>query len=414
MTTRPDVPARDPRIAEVVREHVAPLADAWERERVVPYAAARALARARLLPVRAHDAAEAMRRRLELAALLGRTGSLGTALTVLHAVSAPLAVLERLACGTARELFLEPARAGDACGAVAFPVDGARRISLRTVDGGVEMDGVVDCVAGAAGADFVLVAARFADAVDAGTGDADALVAVRTDEPGVTVDRRATVGLHTAALGPVRLERCRVDAAQVARGPRVAAALADAAADERLLLATAVIAAMDATLRRTLAFVGTRAFGPGVVLGDQQAVRHRLADLMAEHDVAAAFQAEVAAARLIGTPDHARCAMLAIVAAEAAQKVVEGCMQLSGARGFMEDDPATRIYRDLLTLPLVPSLDPATLESEVERDVFGSVDVDAPVHVSASAEGGLPRIGGDGGDAEIREPAAMLTGAGAW
>jgi hypothetical protein len=106
--------------------------------------------------------------------------------------------------------------------------------------------------------------------------------------------------------------------------------------------------------------------------------------------------------------------MLAIVAAEAARKVVEGCMQLSGARGFMEDDPATRLYRDLLTLPLVPSLDPATLESEVERDVFGSVDVDAPVHVSASAGGGLPRIGGDGGDTEIREPAAMLTGAGGW
>lgn len=316
--------------------------DGWEAARSVPFAAARELCRAGIADLGA---------RMELAAALGGTGSLGTAATVLHATGAPLLLLHRHGSRAARERFLAPALAGEACGAVAF----AGACTLRPhARGGWELDGSVDRVMGVAGADFVIVLAHV-------HGGGDALVVVATEAAGVTATRRATAGLHTAALGELHFSRCRVDAEHGFAAGAAAAALEDALADERLLLATAIVAVTARALHDALAFVGGREFGPGQLLGGQQAVRHRLADLMADHELAAAFARAEGAARRDGGSAPQRAAMTLLVCVEAARRVVEGCMQLQGARGFMAAHPATRAYRDLLTVGLLAAADPDAL-----------------------------------------------------
>jgi alkylation response protein AidB-like acyl-CoA dehydrogenase len=316
--------------------------DGWEAARAVPFDAARELRRAGPAGFGA---------RMELAAALGGTGSLGTAATVLHATGAPLLLLQRYASGAARERFLAPALAGEACGAVAFASPAA--CTLRPhARGGWELDGAIHRVAGVAGADFVIVPTHV-------HGGGDALVVVATDAAGVTATRRATAGLHTAALGELHFTRCRVDAEHGLAAGAAEAAREDALADERLLLAAAIVAVTQRALHGALAFVGGREFGAGQLLGGQQAVRHRLADLMADHELAAALVRAEGAARRDG--GSARAAMALLVSTEAARRVVEGCMQLQGARGFMAAHPATRAYRDLLTVGLLPAADPDAL-----------------------------------------------------
>ncbi|HYW08306.1 MAG TPA: acyl-CoA dehydrogenase family protein [Longimicrobium sp.] len=316
--------------------------DGWEAARTVPFDAARELCRAGAVLPSDFGA------RMELAAALGGTGSLGTAATVLHATGAPLLILQRHGSRAARERFLAPALAGDACGSVAFASDAC---TLRPhARGGWELYGSLAPVASVAGADFVIVLARV-------HGGGDAMVVVATESAGVAATRRATAGLHTTALGELHFTRCRVEAEHVWAAGAAAGAIEDVLADERLLLAVAIVAVTERALHGALAFVGGREFGPGQLLGGQQAVRHRLADLMADHELAAAFARAECAARRGGASFPERAAMTLLVSTEAARRVVEGCMQLQGARGFMADHSASRAYRDLLTIGLLADPD---------------------------------------------------------
>lgn len=334
---RPAVPA-----AAFVRDRVAPHAEAWERERTAPLAEARALGRAGLLPA-PDDAAG----RLELAGTLGRAGSLGAAATLLHAAGAPLLLLHRHAGPALREQVLAPALAGETIGCVAWP-GGSEVEARRGGADGTRLDGTLRAVLNVPGAEWMLVPV------------AGGLAVVRPADAGVLVEGRRAVGLRAAALGEVRLDGCVVDPARVFA---VGAAELDAAlAEERLLLATAVVAAAERVLRGTLAFAGTRSFGPGQVLGGQQAVRHRLADLMADLEIAAAFGREGAGALLRGALAPSRAAALMLVAVDAGRRIAEGCMQLMGARGFMADHPAATLYRDLLSVDLLAAGDPGALE----------------------------------------------------
>ncbi|HEX8695756.1 MAG TPA: acyl-CoA dehydrogenase family protein [Longimicrobium sp.] len=354
----PTCPARSA-AATFVRDHVALRVEAWERERAAPFAEVRALGRAGLLPA-AEDAAG----RLELADALGRAGSLGTAATLLHAVGAPLLLLDRHAGPAVQARVLTPMLAGEAVGCVAWAREGdGVRAQRLGESGGLRLDGVLGAVLNAPGADWVIVPLELVPG--AGTG---ALAVVSLADPGVSIVPRGAVGLHAAALGEVRLDGCLVDPAQrvfAAGAPGIAGALAE----ERLLLATAVVAAAEEVLRRTLAFAGTRAFGPGRVLGDQQAVRHRLADLMADLEIAAAFAGEAADACLRDALAPPRAAALMLVTVDAALRVAEGCMQLMGARGFMADHPASHLYRDLLSVGLLAAGDPGALERAAAEDL---------------------------------------------
>ena len=351
-------------LAAFVHEHVAPHTEAWERERAAPFAAARALGRAGLLPS-PDDAAG----RLALADVLGRVGSLGVAATLLHTCGAPLRLLGRLAGPALRERVLASALAGETIGCVAWPAENSGVRAERVAGTGVlRLDGVLPAVLNAPGADWMLVPLT----IDGGR-TIDALAVVSISDDAVSVVARRAVGLHAAALGEVRLDGCVVDAADV-----IAIRPADlhaALAEERLLLAAALGAVAERVMRGTLAFAGARAFAPGQVLGDQQAVRHRLADLMADVEIAGAFQREAADAHLRGALSPARAAALMLVAVDSARQIAEGCMQLMGARGFMEDHPAARLYRDVLSLGLLAAADPAALERAAAAELCPDADL---------------------------------------
>jgi alkylation response protein AidB-like acyl-CoA dehydrogenase len=356
-----------PALAAFVRARVAPAATAWEEHARAPFDAGRSLLAEGIVRVGGTADADGIAARLALAAEMAAVDSIGAAATLLHLTGAPLAVLGRLASPEAQARFLAPALRGGACGAVAFPrADADRPIVLTRRGDRFALDGIVPVALGVPGAEWIAIPAR-----PASGGRRTVLAVVPLDAEGVSAGRIDTVGLHAAALGEVRLDGCVVEPWQVL-GEAVDEVVAAALADERLLLAGVAAAAAGRCLRRTLAFVGTRALAPGQTLGDQPVVRHRLADLSADHGVAAAFHHEAAAERLHAPLSPARAAGVAWVCVGALRRVSEGCMQLLGARGFMDEHPVSRAYRDALTLPLLPALDPDALLRDAGAALFGA------------------------------------------
>jgi alkylation response protein AidB-like acyl-CoA dehydrogenase len=282
-------------------------------------------------------------------------------------------LLERLGGAELRDRLLAPALSGEFCGAVAYPeADDGFDCELRVGAGGaLELHGVLTLVQGACDADWVVVTAR------APGGSPGVLLAAPLRGPGVSASRTGILGLQAAALGEVRFDGCPLAPSDVlAEAGRGAPALAESLADERRLLSAALLASADRVLGDTLIFVGARAFGPGRVLGDQQVVRHRLADLAAEHAVAAALLREAGAEE---RTEPAAAVLLMLACTEACARIAEGCMQLLGARGYMADHPAARLYRDVLTLGLLAAGDPARLAHLAGEDLFTRADAAAGV-----------------------------------
>lgn len=102
-------------------------------------------------------------------------------------------------------------------------------------------------------------------------------------------------------------------------------------------------------LKETFEYVESRPMYGGN-LSQLQTVRHKLAELSGEYEVAEAFINEVIQNwNTTNKKDLSiRVAMVKIVCTQAAINVVNGCMQMYGGRGFLHDYKISRQFRDVL------------------------------------------------------------------
>ncbi|HSI26965.1 MAG TPA: acyl-CoA dehydrogenase family protein [Aeromicrobium sp.] len=115
---------------------------------------------------------------------------------------------------------------------------------------------------------------------------------------------------------------------------------------ERLIVAVAAVAAMEACLDLTLEYVHSRtAFGRPIFAF--QNTKFELAEVATEARVARSFVDECLDLHLRGELDVPTAAMAKYWCSERAGKVVDQCLQLFGGYGFMEEYPIARAYTDL-------------------------------------------------------------------
>src|SRR4051812_553003 len=121
-------------------------------------------------------------------------------------------------------------------------------------------------------------------------------------------------------------------------------------------------AALDATVRH----VNTRTVHGGPLAG-QQAVAHAIAEMATELE-AARLLVYAAAAGYDEGHDPAgqpkRSAMAKLYATEAAQRIVDGCVQLHGARALQRGHLLERLYRDVRALRIYEGA------SEIQRTII--------------------------------------------
>jgi acyl-CoA dehydrogenase len=130
----------------------------------------------------------------------------------------------------------------------------------------------------------------------------------------------------------------------------------------------------QAALDATLAHVTEREVY-GAPLARQQSVAHRLADLATELEASRLLVYAAASAYDAGDDRDAqprRSAMAKLYATEAAQRIIDGCVQLHGARALQHGHLLEHLYRDVRSLRIYEGASEIQ-RTIIARDLIGKV-----------------------------------------
>lgn len=194
-------------------------------------------------------------------------------------------------------------------------------------------------------ADLVIVVAKTDPKLRAkGTS----LIAVETDTPGFKRGRNLEkIGMKAQDTSELFFDNVRVPADNLL-GPGTGLGfgqLMQQLPQERLVIAIQAIAAIEAALEHTLAYVKERkAFGKAIL--DFQNTRFKLAELKTRAQVARVFVDDCTARHLEGELDVATAAMAKYHATDLQCELIDECLQFFGGYGYMWEYPIARLYAD--------------------------------------------------------------------
>jgi len=176
--------------------------------------------------------------------------------------------------------------------------------------------------------------------------------------------------LSPRAFGTVHFKDCRVPAREVVGGEGAGfAVVADVLERYRLTVGAAANGMARRALHAARSHVCTRVSGPGV-LADLPTVRERLADMSVQAEVAGLAVAHAAWEMDTSAPHRAtRSSIAKLVATEAAQDVVDGCVQLHGAAGLVHGSVPEQLYRSIRSLRIYEGT------SEIQKAIIGAAVV---------------------------------------
>ena len=247
------------------------------------------------------------------------------------------------------ERVARPVLAGDAIISLAVtePDGGSDVAGLQTR---AEHDGKDYIVTGsklfitsASRADFLTTAVRTGGPGAGGIS----LLLVDRNLPGVEVGAPLRkMGWLCSDTAEIRFDGVRVPASQLigAENSGFLAIMAQFAA-ERLGIAVQAYATAQRCLDLTIAWVRQReTFGRP--LSTRQVIRHRIAEMARDVDVARTYTRAVTDDWIAGHDVLARVAMAKNTAVAACDRVVDAAVQLHGGMGYMRDSEVERHYRD--------------------------------------------------------------------
>jgi acyl-CoA dehydrogenase len=337
--------------AEFVRREVLPGLAAWEEAGEVPRELHRAAASAGLLGIGLPeevggqggdlvDVVTAMEAMIEAGASSGLLAALFT-----HSIALPHIV----AAGNPDlvDRFVRPTLAGELIGAlgVTEPGGGSDVAALRTRavrDGDAYVvDGAKTFITSGARADFVTTAVR-----TGGPGYAGISLLI-VEKPAVTVTRRLEkLGWHCSDTAELAYVDARVPAANLVGAENTGfAQIMRHFAGERISMAVQCYATAQRCFDLTLRWVKDRhTFGRP--LASRQLVRHRLAEMARQIDVARAYVRHTALRVATGEQLVTEVAMAKNTAVAACGYVVDQAVQLHGGLGYLRDAEVERHYRD--------------------------------------------------------------------
>ena len=252
-----------------------------------------------------------------------------------------------------RKRYLPPVSRGEAIAAFALSEPesgsdvGAIAATARRDGAHFVLDGVKTWISNGGIADFYVVFARTGEAP--GTRGLSAFV-VDADTPGLSAQERIEI-IAPHPMATLRLTGCRVPAENLLGSPGEGFKIAMRTLD---IFRTSVGAAALGFARRALYEALQRArvrrmFGQ--VLADFQMTQAKLADMATAIDAAALLVYRAAWARDVRGEKITRYAAMAkMYATEAAQKVIDDCVQMLGGLGVTLGHPVERLYREVRAL----------------------------------------------------------------
>jgi alkylation response protein AidB-like acyl-CoA dehydrogenase len=197
-------------------------------------------------------------------------------------------------------------------------------------------------------ADYALVQARLASGAHAGE---HVLLVTDLPAPGVEVVRTPEYSHHIADQHPiVRFSDVRIPVENRVGDEGAGMTFAqDWFRFERIMVAARCVGAAQRLVDEATAFAASRKVR-GAPLGDRQLVAGMLADSATELFAARSMLYELARDVDAGTDRallHGRASMAKLFCSEAAGRIADRAVQIFGGRGYMRENVAERMYREL-------------------------------------------------------------------
>lgn len=353
----PYLSAEDAEFRRYVRSElesaVLPNADEWEKEGKVPEAAWRDLAGRGLLRFE-HTGPEFLRSAIFLEEL-GRTGYAGVRAAVgVHSYMA-LSYLEQFGTAELRRKYVSAAREGMRVAALALSeADGGsdlrhiRTWADRVSDGSYRVSGEKTYVVNGSIAGFyvTLVKTRQSPAGRVLTGAS--ILLIDADTEGVTRWAQPMVGWRSADICTVRFAEVAVPPDRlVGRLDQALVQLARALDFERLVAGLLAIGGVGYCLDLLTMHVGSRRIRD-VPLDSSHFIRQTIADMNAEYEILRQYAYHAAWLHSRNRLDSRTSSILKLKATELAVVAAQKCVQYHGARGYLSDAAAGRLYCDAI------------------------------------------------------------------
>lgn len=339
-------------VRRFMEQEVAPHRQRWERQGFVDRACWRlAGANGYLCPTMPEAYGGAGADRLYSVVLMeeqARVGATGPGFGLHSEIVAPYIL--RYGSEDMRRRYLPAMARGDMIGAIAMtePGAGSDLQGIRTTaqrDGGdYVLRGGKTFITNGTQCDLAIVVARTGDGAGA---KALSLLVVDAATPGFRKGRSLEkVGMKAQDTAELFFDDVRVPAGNLLGEPNAGfAMLMSELPWERLQIAILAVSAAEAALAWTLEYVRQRhAFGDALFA--LQTVRHTLAELATEIEVARVFVDRCTALSLGGGLDTATASMAKYWTTDLQCKVMDACVQLHGGNGYMWDYPIARAFAD--------------------------------------------------------------------
>ncbi|WP_379969316.1 acyl-CoA dehydrogenase family protein [Ectobacillus sp. sgz5001026] len=193
--------------------------------------------------------------------------------------------------------------------------------------------------------DFVIVIARTNQHVPASKGTT--LFIVDANSKGVTKGKNLKkIGLHSADTSELYFDDVIVPSSQILGELDYGfITLMHELPRERMILAVGACGAMEGALEITIKYLNEReAFGNP--LSKMQVIRHKMAEMTTEARVNRAYVNQCLLLLEKNQLSTADASMAKLSTTEAQGRIVDGCVQLFGGYGYMEEYPISRAYVD--------------------------------------------------------------------
>jgi len=306
---------------------------------------------------------------------VGRAGCGGVPMAISVQTDMATPSLHRFGTPELKERYLAPAIRGEMVAAIAVtePDAGSDVAAIRTraVRDGDEwvINGSKLYITNGTQADWLCLLARTSE--DSGYRGMSQIV-VPTDQPGFSVSRKLDkLGNRSSDTAELSFVDLRVPVAntigEIGRGFQQQMAQFQ---NERMIAADMSIGGMQVAVERTIEYVRQRqAFGRP--LADNQHIQFTLAELVAEIDVARAYNHTCAEAYLRGEDTTRHATIAKLMTGRLNRKVADTCIQFHGGIGYMEETWTARYFRDSRLLSIGGGADEVMLRVLAQLEGIG-------------------------------------------
>tara|TARA_R110002051_G_scaffold91205_3_gene160235 strand:- start:3119 stop:4288 length:1170 start_codon:yes stop_codon:yes gene_type:complete len=273
--------------------------------------------------------------------------------------------------------YLAPSISGEKIGCLCItePFGGSDVAGMRTtaVKNGDHyiMNGSKTFITNGVYSDYLIVAAKTAPELG---GKGMSIFVLDRNMPGITATKLHKLGWRASDTGEIAFDNVKVPVANLmGEENKGFGYIMQHFATERLIMGINAHARAEYAIEYALGYMKERtAFGQ--TIDRFQALRHKIAEQMAEVEMSKAFNYSVAYRLDKGEYVVKEATMSKLTATKIADEVINNCLQMLGGYGYIEEYPMARMLRDSRLGPIGGGT------SEILREIIAKMIIDGKTY----------------------------------